>query len=60
MREPTLNTPTHRRLQPLARPLTRPHARPRLLVTYDSLLSGENRAIAPGPAGAGYTGQHTQ
>ncbi len=22
--------------------------------------SGENRALAPGPAGAGYTGQHTQ
>ncbi len=21
--------------------------------------SGENRALAPGPAGAGYTGQHT-
>ncbi len=30
MREPTLNTPTHRRLQPLARPLSRPHGRPSL------------------------------
>ncbi len=30
MREPTLNTPTHRRLQPHARPLSRPHRRPSL------------------------------
>ena len=41
-------------------PLTRPHGRPSLLVTYDSLLSGENHAIAPGPTGAADTGQHPQ
>ncbi len=43
MREPTLNTPTHRRLQPLARPLSRPHGRPRFEASATLSAVGEGQ-----------------